>query len=39
MTVINELANNNIGYVSLVDFGISKKIEKGGRTFSIRGTP
>ncbi|CDW72781.1 protein kinase domain containing protein [Stylonychia lemnae] len=34
-------AQSNIyqGYVSLVDFGISKKLEKKERTFSIRGTP
>lgn len=28
-----------LGYISLVDFGISKKLNVRERTFSIRGTP
>eukprot|EP00347_Sterkiella_histriomuscorum_P005842 403355062 len=30
---------NQDGYISLVDFGISKRLENQERTFSVRGTP
>lgn len=34
----NILLNEN-GYITLVDFGISKRLEPKGKTYSIRGTP